>query len=87
MNQTIIIFSVAFIIVMLLLIKGVKKTGKIIGSLIVKGIIGVLILYTLNVVGAQKGIHIPINEITASISALLGIPGIVALVVIQTFII
>ncbi len=85
MVQTTIIFIAIFIALGLVLTKGIKKTFSFIGNLIVKGIIGVLLLYVLNVIGAQKGIHVPINEATASISALLGIPGIIALVVIQTY--
>lgn len=86
MVKMIIILLTVFIAVGLLFTIGIKKTSKVVGSLIVKGVMGVLLLYVLNVVGSQKGIHVPINEVTASISALLGIPGIAALVVIQRYI-
>lgn len=54
-----------------------------IGRLAVRLLIGVFFLFLLNVVGQSFSLHIPINIATASVSGLLGIPGVAALVLIK----
>ncbi len=59
-------------------------------KILINGVIGVIILYIINIIGANLnmiGINyifsIPINPITALISGFFGIPGIVAIIVIM----
>lgn len=84
MNHILIISSIVGCII-LLLVMGLKPI-RFIGSMFVKIAIGALLLFALNVIGAQINFHIPINLITASVSGLLGIPGIAALAIIQLFV-
>ena len=63
------------------------KPLKFLGQGIVKIAIGALFLFFLNAFGSNFGIHVPINIVTATISGLLGIPGVAALAVIQIWII
>jgi len=63
------------------------KPLKFLGQGIVKVAIGALLLFFLNAFGSNFGIHIPINIVTATISGLLGIPGVAALTVIQIWIV
>jgi inhibitor of the pro-sigma K processing machinery len=74
------------IIVLLLIIGAPVKPMKWIGQGSVKLVIGVLLLFFVNVFGANFGIHVPINLFTALVSGLLGISGIVSLVAIHVFI-
>ena len=62
------------------------KPVKLIGKGMIKIVIGALLLFFLNAFGSHLGIHVPINVITAAISGFLGIPGIVALTIIQVWI-
>lgn len=59
---------------------------KFIIKLLINSIIGGILLYLINLVGAIWGFHIGINIITAVIVGLLGIPGAILLVVVQLFI-
>jgi len=59
---------------------------KFIIKLLINSIIGGILLYAINLVGAMWGFHIGINLITAVTVGLLGIPGAILLVVIQLFI-
>ncbi|KYC58910.1 hypothetical protein B4099_2526 [Heyndrickxia coagulans] len=52
----------------------------------IKAIIGAVLLFFLNQVGSRYGLHVPINAATVSVSGLLGIPGVIGLTVIQTWI-
>ena len=54
---------------------------KLIIKLIFNSIIGVLLLYIINLIGAIFNFHIGINFITAIIVGILGIPGAVLLAV------
>ena len=74
------------IIVLLLTIGAPVKPMKWIGQASVKLVIGALLLFFVNIIGANFGIHVPINLFTAFISGILGIFGIVSLVALHIFI-
>ena len=87
MDPLIIIAALSVLLLLFLVVGASLKPFKILGQGIIKILIGALFLFFLNAFGNQFGIHIPINLITASVSGLLGIPGLCALVVIETWII
>lgn len=58
---------------------------KFIVKLLINSIIGVILLYVINLVGAMWGLHIGINFITAIFVGILGIPGAVLLMVLKIF--
>ncbi len=86
MSSTMIIIIMIAIITLLLMIGAPLRSMKLIGQASVKLVIGALLLFFLNVFGANFGIHVPINLFTALISGLLGIFGIASLVAIHVFI-
>jgi len=82
------IISIISVFIILLLFFGTPlKPIQFIGQGVMKILIGALLLFFLNTLGNQFGIHVPINLITSVISGFLGIPGIAALTVIQLYII
>ncbi len=87
MAPLIIMAALSVLLLLFLVVGASLKPFKILGQGIIKILIGALFLFFLNAFGNQFGIHIPINLITASVSGLLGIPGLCALVVIETWII
>jgi inhibitor of the pro-sigma K processing machinery len=75
-------------LILLVLVVGTPiKPLRFAGQTIIKVMIGALFLFFLNAFGNSMGIHVPINAVTSAISGLLGIPGVVALVIIQMYII
>ncbi|MCO7177198.1 pro-sigmaK processing inhibitor BofA family protein [Sporolactobacillus kofuensis] len=56
---------------------------KWIGKLVIRLVVGAVLLFFLNVIGESFSMHIPINLATTTVSGLLGIPGIAALIVIK----
>jgi inhibitor of the pro-sigma K processing machinery len=71
----------------LLLILGAPiKPIRMVGSGLVKIMIGALGLFIINSIGTLMDFHIPINLITASICGFLGIPGMAALIAIDQII-
>ena len=75
------------LIFVLLLIGTSVKPIRWIGQAVMKLTIGAIFLFFLNVLGSQIGLHVPINFITSAVSGFLGIPGVLALAIIQSFII
>lgn len=73
---------VAIIIVGRFLILPLRKIIK----LIINSLLGALLLYIINMVGAQWGFHIGLNWGTLACTGLLGIPGVVLLVVLKCII-
>ncbi|WP_413377050.1 pro-sigmaK processing inhibitor BofA family protein [Alkalihalobacillus sp. 1P02AB] len=74
------------VVLLLLLIGAPLKPLRFIGQLSVRFIIGALLLFFINVVGASFNFHIPINGITTAVSGILGVPGVVLLIVVKQLI-
>lgn len=87
MEPVVIIGGIIVLIVLLLVFGTPLKPLRLVGLGIVKVLIGSLLLFFLNAIGSNFGIHVPINLITASVSGFLGIPGVAALTVIQIWVI
>jgi inhibitor of the pro-sigma K processing machinery len=85
LDPIIIISVVVGLIVFLLLFGTALKPVRFAGRLAVKLLVGGLLLFFLNILGTNFGLHVPINAITTVVAGLLGIPGIAALAVIKTF--
>ncbi|MBN6890018.1 inhibitor of the pro-sigma K processing machinery [Cytobacillus horneckiae] len=81
------ISAFAVLIVLLLVLGAPLKPVKFVGQGIVKLLIGALLLFFLNALGNQYGIHVPINLATVTVSGFLGVPGMCALVAIQSYVI
>ncbi len=87
MDPIVVISVLGGLILLLLIIGAPTKPLRLIGQSAVKILIGALFLFFLNAFGTSFGIYVPINIATAAVSGLLGIPGVFALVAIQTWVI
>jgi inhibitor of the pro-sigma K processing machinery len=86
MDPVIIISILAGLALIILFIGAPAKPLRFIGQGVIKILIGALFLFFLNAFGSSMGINVPINLITASVSGILGIPGVIALVAIEMWI-
>ncbi|HYK75057.1 MAG TPA: pro-sigmaK processing inhibitor BofA family protein [Pseudoneobacillus sp.] len=85
--EPIVVISIIGVLILLLLFMGTPfKPVKFLGQGVIKILIGALLLFFLNAFGNQFGLHVPINFITSAVSGFLGIPGLFALVAIQTWV-
>lgn len=87
MEPIVVIALLGGLIVVFLLVGAPLKPIRFVGQGVVKLLIGALFLFFLNIIGTQFGIHIPINLATSAVSGFLGIPGLFALIAIDTWII
>lgn len=87
LDSIILISILAGLIIVLLVVGAPIKPVRFIGNLAVKFIIGALMLFFVNAIGTFFNFHIPINGITATISGVLGVPGVVLLIMIKQFVI
>lgn len=77
---------ISLIIIIALIIVFIKiLTGsiKILGKLAINGIIGVVSLFIFNLIGGLIGLNLEITAINAIISGIFGIPGIIMLLFIN----
>ncbi|GAA0079126.1 pro-sigmaK processing inhibitor BofA family protein [Clostridium sp. CTA-5] len=81
MSEQYLIYGLIGIVLLFLIVKLLKWPLKV----ILNGILGVVILYVVNLVGVNFNFTLPINPITALIAGFLGIPGVIALAIIQVF--
>lgn len=86
MEPIIVIALLGGLIVVFLLVGAPIKALRFVGQGVVKLLIGALLLFFLNIIGNQFGLHIPINIATSAVSGFLGLPGLCALVAIDTWI-
>lgn len=87
MDPVVVISILGGLIFLLLVIGAPIKPLRFVGQGAVKILIGAIFLFFLNAFGTSFGVYVPINIATAAVSGLLGIPGVVALIAIQTWII
>jgi len=85
LDPVIIISVVVGLVVFLLLFGTALKPIRVAGRLAVKLLVGALLLFFLNIIGTNFGLHVPINAITTVVAGVLGIPGIAALAIIKSF--
>lgn len=52
-------------------------------KLLFNGVLGGLILVAINFIGGFAGLHITINPLSALITGLLGVPGVVLIIILQ----
>lgn len=52
-------------------------------KLLFNGVLGGLILVAINFIGSFAGLHITINPLSALITGLLGVPGVVLIIILQ----
>ncbi len=86
MEPIIVLSILSGIIVLLLFVGAPIRPIKWIGQSLIKIMIGALLLFFLNAFGTMLNLHVPINLVTSTVSGFLGIPGVLALVVIQKYI-
>jgi inhibitor of the pro-sigma K processing machinery len=84
----IIVFSILGGLILILLFVGAPiRPLRWVGKISIRIIVGALLLFLVNAFGTSLDIHIPINFFTSSVSGILGIPGLAALIIIKTMII
>ena len=88
MDGQYLIYGLLGIIILSLAVKLLKWPMKI----IINGIIGVVILYVVNIIfaklsllGISTNLSLPINPISALIAGFFGIPGVIVLIIIRLF--
>lgn len=82
-------FGITFIIaiaVLFIVLKILSLPMKLIIKLVVNGLIGGVVIWLINLIGASFGFAITLNWITALVVGILGIPGVIILAIIQLFI-
>lgn len=86
MDTNMLLIYVACIIGIIIIGKIFIIPIKIIVKILINSILGAILLYVINLIGAMWGLHIGINAITALIVGILGIPGAILLLILTVFI-
>ncbi|MDQ0216534.1 inhibitor of the pro-sigma K processing machinery [Oikeobacillus pervagus] len=86
MNLVAAVIVIGILVFILLGVTTKVKPVRFVGNIAIKIVIGALFLFFLNAFGSKFGLHVPINIVTSSVAGILGIPGLAALAIIQTWI-
>ncbi|MCP3032271.1 pro-sigmaK processing inhibitor BofA family protein [Halobacillus sp. A1] len=86
MDPVLVILLIGLAIPILLIVGMPASPIKWLGQALMRVVIAVILLFFVNLFGAQFGLHIPINGFTAIASAVLGIPGVLSLVAIHLWV-
>lgn len=83
--QNILVFVIAMIVVCVIA-KLLSAPIKLIIKILVNALIGGIVLIILNWIGGNFGLHIDLNFLTALITGVLGVPGVIICLILQMFI-
>lgn len=83
MNLTTAFWYAAGILVALVLVQIFARQLELLARALGNSIAGGVALWLLNVVGGYAGFHLALNPVSAAITGLLGVPGLISLVIIR----
>lgn len=83
MDFTMILPILIGVAVLFIVLKLLALPMKIIIKLVINGLVGGLIIFVINLIGANFGFIIDLNWITALIVGFLGVPGVVIVAILQ----
>ncbi|WP_101841809.1 pro-sigmaK processing inhibitor BofA family protein [Halobacillus sp. Marseille-P3879] len=86
MDPVLVVLLLGLAIPLLLIVGMPASPIKWVGRALMRVVIAVILLFFVNLFGAQFGLHIPINVFTTAASALLGLPGVLSLVAIHIWV-
>ena len=69
--------------ILFIVLKLLALPMKLIIKLVINGLVGALIIFLVNLIGANFGFTIDLNWITALIVGILGVPGVVIVSILQ----
>ena len=83
MNYTMILPILIGVAILFVVLKLLALPMKLIIKLVVNGLIGGVIIFVINLIGANFGFTIDLNWISALIVGILGIPGVIIAAILQ----
>lgn len=86
MDTNQILIGIIAVCIVLTIVITFSNIFKLIGKFLLNGILGVLIIYLINVITQPEQVMVGVNLLTFIITGVLGFPGIVLLYLIQAFI-
>ncbi|MCA0972396.1 pro-sigmaK processing inhibitor BofA family protein [Halobacillus litoralis] len=87
MDPVLVLLLLGLAIPLLLIIGLPAAPIKWVGQVLMRVVVAVILLFFVNLFGAQFGLHVPINGFTATVSTLLGVPGVLSLTAIHLWVI
>lgn len=85
MDMSVILPYIGAIVIFFIVLKLLALPFKIIIKLVLNGIIGGLIIFGINFIGANFGFMLPLEWWSAILVGILGIPGAIIILLIQLF--
>lgn len=80
MSTGLIVVLVLFsVIAVFFIMRAMIKSGNVLKSLVVSALQGVSALFALNIIGAVTGITLSVNAFSMILTAVMGIPGVILL--------
>lgn len=86
MEYSTIIIAIGLFLLLALFLTILAKPIKWVLKLLLNALIGFIILFIVNFFGGFIGINITVGWISALVAGILGIPGVILLILVETFI-
>lgn len=83
MDFTMILPMLIGVAILFVVLKLLALPMKLIIKLVINGVVGAVIIFVVNLIGANFGFTIDLNWITALIVGILGVPGVVIVTILQ----
>lgn len=83
MDFTMILPILIGVAILFIVLKLLALPMKLIIKLVINGLVGGVIIFVVNLIGANFGFAIDLNWITALIVGILGVPGVVIVTILQ----
>ncbi|MCI9017158.1 MAG: pro-sigmaK processing inhibitor BofA [Clostridia bacterium] len=83
MNFAMIIPFAIGLLILFIILKILTLPMKLIIKLLINGVAGGILIFVINLIGANFGFMITLNWLTAIIAGILGIPGVIILAILQ----
>ncbi len=83
MDFTMILPILIGVAILFIVLKLLALPMKLIIKLVINGLVGGIIIFVVNLIGANVGFMINLNWITALIVGILGVPGVVIVAILQ----
>ncbi|MDO5689406.1 MAG: pro-sigmaK processing inhibitor BofA family protein [Tissierellia bacterium] len=78
-----ILAALAGIVIVIVIVKFLALSTKVLWKLLVNSITGLLFLFVLNFVGGLFGLQVPVNILNALVVGVFGIPGFIVLLLLS----
>lgn len=79
-----ILFGIIAVFALGIVLRLLRVSAKVIWKLVINGLAGLILLFIVNAIGGNFGLHIEINEVSAVLAGIFGLPYVLLVLISQS---